>query len=52
MDYRELLKKYMAHILEREGCDYLGQMGMNRDSVVFSDDEMEQLERLSEEARS
>lgn len=51
MEYKELLRKYMAHVLEREGCDYLDQIHWNRDSVTFTEEEIAELERVSAEAR-
>lgn len=51
MDYQQLLIKYMAHVLEREGIDYLEQTNTHRDSVAFTDAELAELERISQEAR-
>jgi len=49
MDYRELLKKYMAHVIDIQGVDFV-TIGRNKSAVVLNPDEREELARLSEEA--
>lgn len=51
MDYKELLKKYMQHVLDCEGTDFLfcASSGGACD-VEFTDEELEILEKLSEDA--
>lgn len=51
MDHRELLKKYMEHVLEYEGTtfvDVLKGYGFGAD-VEFSAEEIEELERIEDE---
>ena len=44
MDYRELLKKYMALVIEWDGDDYLRYI-----HDEFSDDEKTELKKISHE---
>lgn len=50
MDYEELLKKYIQHVIDCEGTDfiYLANTGA-RCSVDFTQEEIEVLEKLSED---
>jgi len=46
MDYRDLLKKYIKHVGEIEGVDYLGEY----DKLdIFTDDEWSEVRKLSDE---
>lgn len=45
MDYRELLKKYMAHVLEQEGTTFTGYLPND----IFSDNEKAVLEDIAEQ---
>jgi hypothetical protein len=44
MDYRELLKKYIAHVAYYEGISFLRDM--DRDASLFTDEEWAELKRL------
>jgi len=43
MDYRKLLRKYLAHINEVEGANFFGQP-----SKHLNDEDLEELEKLEE----
>lgn len=48
MDYKELLRKYMDHVLQCEGIDFTDRLNEGLESeIVFSDDEVEELKKLS-----
>ncbi len=53
IDYRELLKKYMAHIVEQEGVDYLGHDSERQGyrwghgEVMFTTQEMDVLRDIA-----
>ena len=47
MDYRELLKKYIRHVGEMEGIDFLGERWRPSDHIT--DEEWKTLNELSEE---
>ena len=47
MDYQKLLTKYIAHVTACQGVDFI-TMGKTRSSVVFTDEERQELDRLSE----
>lgn len=53
MDYRELLKKYIAHIIDNEGIDYTDEYKFDNPgcTVAFSDQEKTELAILAEEVR-
>ena len=42
IDFRELLKKYITHIVEHEGTDFLDEWNKS-DSGLFSDEEWKEL---------
>lgn len=46
MDYRELLKKYMAHVVESEGVHFLH---VGRPEVDMTAEEWEELRQISRE---
>ena len=49
-DYRYLLKKYMMHIIEREGRDYVEQLSPEYEpEIEFTINEFKAMESLSEE---
>ena len=48
MDYKELLRKYMEHVLQCEGVDFTNRLNEGLESeVVFTDDEVAELKQLS-----
>ena len=49
MDYRELLKKYIGHVTEIQGVDFI-TIGRTKSSVPLTAEEREELSRISEEA--
>lgn len=49
MDYVELLKKYMDHVTECEGIDFVDQIGCAHSDVEFTAEEIAELERISGE---
>jgi mannitol/fructose-specific phosphotransferase system IIA component len=52
VDYRDLLKRYMRVILDREGVDFLdGQAMYVSAGIAFSDEEWAELLRLAADAR-
>lgn len=53
-DYQNLLKKYIQHILECEGFDFLAHASTEssgQHTVVFTEWELNELNRISDEAR-
>ena len=53
VDHRELLRKYIAHVTDCEGIDYLGRLGDPMSEQDFTAEEKAELVRLaSEEAGS
>ncbi len=48
MDYRDLLKKYMKHVGECEGIDYVGEYDRHATNI-FSDEEWAELRNISDE---
>lgn len=49
MDYEALLKKYMQHVCDCEGIDFVVRIGDRHSDVEFTDEEKAELERISEE---
>jgi hypothetical protein len=49
VDYRDLLKKYMAHVIDIKATDFI-TMGRTTSSIALSSAEREELSRISEEA--
>jgi len=49
MDYRELLKKYMRHVVQSEGIDFTDRLHEFSDSVQFNEEEAAELKAISEE---
>lgn len=50
MDHEELLKKYIAHIIEYEGTSYMDTLNASAASEVeFTLEELTELERLIDE---
>ncbi|MCY1304083.1 hypothetical protein D9M70_538250 [compost metagenome] len=48
MDYEELLRKYIEHVRQSEGIDYLDRLNANYGSdVQFTDEEVSALQRLA-----
>jgi hypothetical protein len=53
MDYKELLLKYIAHIIDCEGIDYTSRnINGPGHSVTLTEEEQEELEALALEARA
>lgn len=55
MDYRELLKKYITHVLDCEGWDYLDSVSTSPSTqytVAFTEEEINDLNLIAEEARN
>lgn len=52
MDYKELLKKYMAHVVDCEGTTFVNRLnsGCGAD-VDFTEEEVLELERIEHEIR-
>lgn len=48
-EYRQLLKKYMAHIKDCEGCDFIINIGDYMSNQSFSNNEMYLIREISEE---
>jgi hypothetical protein len=45
----QLLKKYMKHVLDCEGVDFVYRIGEHPSKVKFSEEEAELLRKLSNE---
>lgn len=53
MDFKELLSKYMNHVLQYEGTDFMDTVnGGCLSDVVFTPEEVEELERIQDDIRS
>lgn len=50
MEYEELLKKYMAHVIDCEGTTFVNRLnsGCGAD-VDFTEEEVQELERIEQE---
>lgn len=48
MDYLELLKKYMKHVADEEGCTFVGRLNSGYSDVEFSEEEVRVLEDVEE----
>ena len=49
VNHLELLKKYMRHVAEEEGIDFTRRLNSDDNETRFTDDEVEELERISQE---
>lgn len=49
INHLELLKKYMRHVAEEEGIDFTRRLNSDDNETRFTDDEVEELERISQE---
>jgi len=49
LNYRELLVRYLAHVIESEGTDFMDQMLYN--APILSKEDREELQKLSDEAQ-
>ncbi len=49
IDYRELLKAYMRHVLDTEGTDFIFLIGLNN---VLNPEQKAQLKTLSDEVKA
>ena len=47
INHKDLLARYIKHIVECEGVDFLSRSYINGGDVKFSKDEIKELERLS-----
>lgn len=52
MDYKELLTKYIAHIIYYEGMDYIHRLENPGHNIELTEVEKSELERLAKEARN
>jgi hypothetical protein len=52
MDYEALLKKYVQHVGEYEGSTFINWLNSPHCDVKFTDEEVAELERISEELHS
>ena len=53
MDYKELLIKYIIHVIDCESIDYLDRnINCCGNSVTISDEELAELQILAAEARA
>jgi hypothetical protein len=52
IDYKELLIKYIAHIIDCEGIDYTTKFDSPGHTVDLTDEEKAELENLAAEART
>jgi hypothetical protein len=52
VDYEALLKKYMQHVRDCESIDYVDHIGDFCSDVEFTQEEREELERISEDQRA
>lgn len=51
MDYEQLLRKYLEHVRQSEGINFLDRLNATYGSdVKFTDEEVAALERLAAEA--
>lgn len=50
MDYRELLVKYLVHVIDYEGTDFL-DAGVGSTKVEFTEQELDELLILAKEAQ-
>lgn len=48
MDYQELLKKYIAHVGDQEGTDFIPEVGNQSPTHHFTQEELEHLNWLSQ----
>lgn len=51
IDYRALLVKYMANVLNEEGVSFVNVRGYGFHEDLYTPDELAELERIEEEAR-
>lgn len=49
MNYEELLKKYMKHVIDVEGWDFLQDLNSHATSVCFTEEEVTMLQTFSDE---
>lgn len=53
MDYEQLLRKYLEHVRQSEGINFLDRLNVAYGSdVEFTDDEVAALEKLAAEAET
>ena len=49
IDYKKLLKKYIQHVVDCEGVDFISNIRTNKDSIGFHLDEYEEMVKLEKE---
>jgi hypothetical protein len=51
--FRKLLKKYMAHVTQVEGIDYLDHIGdpWEQSNIPFTEEELVELKKISQEVK-
>jgi hypothetical protein len=47
-----LFKRYIQHVVDCEGVNFLHQIHFNGNSIKFTDDEIEFLNKLAEDERT
>lgn len=52
LDYKELLKKYMRLVQDKEGWSFLADASIGADQWDFSQEEFDYLEKLANEVLS
>ncbi|MHA6234276.1 hypothetical protein [Pseudomonas fluorescens group sp. PF-69] len=51
MQYEDLLAKYIKHVMDCEGTDFINRLnGSQGEEVVFTDEEVRELQRLAARA--
>lgn len=48
-DYKTLLKEYMEHVLDCEGCDFTDHVGRYMNDVSFTEEEKFALYKISDQ---
>ena len=49
VDYHKLLKKYMAHVIDMEGWDFIENLGDAKSDQVFTGEEAKVLQKMSDD---
>lgn len=47
MDYKKLLRKYIEHVIDSEGIDFISLGGIHS-QIEFTEEEQKELEAMSE----
>ena len=48
-EQNELLQKYIKHVVNHEGTDFISKIHQHSDDIRFTDEEIDKLEMLAEE---